>query len=54
MKVKYDDEKNAYIVELDCCESVIFINTDDIVEVRRIFVEQMTRLFNDALCEQLK
>ena len=54
MKVKYDDEKSAYLVKLDCCESVTFLNTDDIVEARQIFVEHMTRLFNDAICEQLK
>ena len=54
MKVKYDDEKSAYLVELDCCESITFLNTDDIVEARKIFIEHMTRLFNDAICEQLK
>ena len=53
MKVIYDNEKNAYFIELENFESPLFVNTDDIIKVREYFIKHMTFLFNDAVNEQL-
>lgn len=54
MKVIYDDKQQAYIVELENFESPLFINTDDIVEAKKYFIEHMTFLFDETIREQLK
>lgn len=54
MKVIYDNEQQAYLVEFERFESPVFINTDDVVEARECFIKQMTFLFNNAVNEQLK
>lgn len=53
MKVIYDDEQGAYLVELEECENVTFVNTDDIVKAREYFIKHMTTLFNDAVSDAL-
>ena len=52
MKVIYDDKAKVFIVINEEIET--FINTDDIVEARKIYLERMEWLFNDAVCERLK
>ena len=54
MKIIYDGKECRYIANLEDYENITILNTDDIVEAREYFVEHMTSLFNNALCEQLK
>ena len=54
MRIIYGEREEAYFIELSKEESVTIINTDDIVEARKYFIENMTRLFNDAVNKQLK
>ena len=54
MKIIYDQEREVYIVKIADTESAMVLNTQDIAEARDEFVRFMTRLFNDAICEQLK
>ena len=54
MKVIYDNKREEYLVKLEDFENETLINTDDIVEARKYFIENMTRLFNDAVNKQLK
>ena len=54
MKVIYDDIQEIYIIKLEGYDNVYLANTNDIVEARDYFIENMKRLFNNAICEQLK
>lgn len=54
MKVIYDNEAGNYLIVMDPRENVTCVNTDDIVKAREYFIDNMTYLFNDAVCEQLK
>lgn len=54
MKVIYDDERHAYLITFEDFDKPLFINTDDIVEVREYLVEHIIFQFNSALQEQLK
>lgn len=53
MNVVYDKKVNGYLVELESAEATTFINTDDVAEARKIFIERMTWLFNMSICEKL-
>ena len=52
MKVIYDDKTKAFIVINEEIET--FINTDDIVEARKIYLERTEWQFNDAVRKRLK
>jgi hypothetical protein len=52
VKVIYDNKEHIFIVINE--ETETFINTDDIVEARNIYLERMEWLFNNAVCERLK
>jgi hypothetical protein len=52
MKVIYDNKEHIFIVINEEIETLI--NTDDIVEARKIYLERMEWLFNDAVRERLK
>lgn len=54
MKIIYDDKEDRYIVNLENYENIVVLNTNDIVEARKYFIENMTLLFNNAIREQLK
>ena len=54
MKVIYESDKEMYGVEIEHPENLIWINTKDITEAKEQFVNSMTMLFNDAVCEALK
>lgn len=54
MKIIYDNKDNVYVVKVENLESVVYVNTDDIVEVRNRFIERMTKYFNDAISRQCK
>ena len=54
MKVIYDNERKMYAVSIEPLETTTLINSNDIVEVRKEFVEKMTWLFNQAICDKLK
>jgi len=54
MQVIYDDSKEVYLVKMNDPETTIWINSKDIVEARKIFIDHMTYMFNNAVCEQLK
>lgn len=54
MKVIYDNRESRYIVNLEDYENIIVLNTSDIVEARKYFIDHMTSLFNSAVSEQLK
>lgn len=53
MKVIYDKHQEMYAVILEHPETATFVHTKDIVEAREVFIDCMTRLFNDAICEKL-
>ena len=53
MKIIYDNEQHGYLITLEDFDKPLFINTDDIVEVRDYLVEHMVLQFNNALQEQL-
>lgn len=52
MKVIYDDKVKVFIVINEEIET--FINTNNIVEARKIYLERMEWLLNDAVRERLK
>ena len=52
MKVIYDNKADIFIVINEEIET--FINTNDIVEARKIYLERIEWLFNDAVRERLK
>ena len=52
MKIIYDSEANVYIVKVEDFETLTYVGTDDIVEAREMFIEKMTKLFNDAVSRQ--
>lgn len=54
MQVVYDNSQGVYIVKINGPTTEIFINSTDIVEAREIFIDEMARMFNHAVCEQLK
>ena len=54
MKVVYNDKHESYIVLIEPMETETCINTSDIVEARKIFIEHMNILFNRAICENSK
>lgn len=54
MKIIYDNKSEAYHITLEYPETEIYIGTDDIVEVRTMFIERMQELFNQAIRDNLK
>lgn len=54
MKVVFNNIENAYIAEFEYYEMKTLLNTNDIVEARKYFIEHMTTMFNNAVKEQLK
>jgi hypothetical protein len=54
MKIIYDQERQVYVIKIADTETIIVLNTQDIAQARDEFISFMTRLFNDAICEQLK
>lgn len=54
MKIVYDQEREVYIIKIAATESAMVFSTKDIAEARDEFVRFMTKLFNEAICEQLK
>lgn len=54
MKVIYDNKSKMYGVIIEPGEAETIINTDDIVECRKEFVERMIWMFNNAVCDKLK
>jgi hypothetical protein len=54
MKIVYGEREQAYFIQLSEAESVTVVNTSDIVEERKYFIDSMTRLFNDAINKRLK
>ena len=54
MQVIYDGSQDVYLVKMEYPDTVVYINSNDIVEAREIFIEHMTAMFNNAVCEQLE
>ena len=54
MQVIYDSSKEVYLVKICDPETITWINSKDIVEARKIFIDHMTHMFNSAVCERLK
>lgn len=54
MRIIYDDKVHLYGVCLEPPDTVMWLNTSDIAEARTMYVERLTKLFNEAVCEQLK
>ena len=52
MKVIYDDTAKVFIIINE--ETETFINTTDIVEARKIYLERMEWQFNSAVRDKLK
>lgn len=52
MKVIYDNKEHIFIVINEEVETLI--NTDDIVEARKLYLERMEWQFNDAVREKLQ
>ena len=54
MKVIYDNKQHGYIITFESDDRLpLFVNADDIVEVRDHFIKHMIWEFNNALQEQL-
>lgn len=53
MKIMYDEGQETYAAKLEDSEMVTLMNTDDIVEARKYFIENMISLFNNAVREQI-
>ena len=53
MKITYDDKARVYGVSITHPDTLTWYNTSDIVELRELFIERMTELFNEAICKQL-
>lgn len=54
MKVIYEPYEGLYLVKIEYPETLTWINTRDITVAKEKFIESMTELFNDAICEALK
>lgn len=54
MKIIFDDRQNCYFILIEYPETETWINTSDIVKAREEFVERMTWMFNETVCEKLK
>lgn len=54
MKVIYDNKQEMYLVTIEPTETETWINTSDIVEVKKEFVDRMAWMFNNAIAEKLK
>ena len=54
MKIIYDNEQEMYLVTIEPTETETWINTFDIVEARKEFIERMAWMFNNAIAEKLK
>lgn len=54
MKIAYEEKEELYYVTLSNEEGVTIIHTNNIVEARDYFIENMTRLFDDAVNKRLK
>lgn len=53
MKIIYDANQEVYIVKLEYPDTITLFKTNDIVEVRKEFINCMTNLFNDEVNKQL-
>lgn len=51
MRVFYDNEESKYLIINE--ETAIWVNTDDIVEARKLLLERITHQFNDAVSDKL-
>lgn len=51
MKVIYDNEEEKFLIINE--ETATWINTNDIVEAREMFVERIIQQFNDAISKKL-
>jgi hypothetical protein len=52
MKIVYDTKDNIYIVKVEYPETEIWISTNDIAKARSEFVERMTQVFDNAVCDK--
>lgn len=54
MKIIYDEKREMYLIQISDEEAETWIDTNDIVEAREKFIEQMIWLFNQTICDSLK
>ena len=54
MKIVYNDKSDIYRIDLIYPETEIYIKANDITEARKIFIERMAWLFDEAVSEKLK
>lgn len=54
MKIVYNDKSDIYSIDLMYPETEIYIKANDITEARKIFIERMAWLFDEAVREKLK
>lgn len=54
MRVIYDDASRVIIVKIEDLETVTTLNTTDIAEARKWFLQCMEDMFNNAVISKLK
>jgi hypothetical protein len=52
MEIIYDNSQGRYFVILDKPEGNLAIDADNIVKAKEIYIEHMTRLFDDTVNER--
>ena len=54
MKIVYNKKYGIYRIDLEYPETEIYIKSDNITEVKDIFIANMSWLFEETIREQLK
>jgi hypothetical protein len=54
VKISYDKILNVYFIKIEYPETEIHLSAEDVVGAREIFIEHMTKLFDDAINNKLK
>jgi hypothetical protein len=54
MLIAYNEKSDIYRIDIMYPETEIYIKAEDIVQARKIFIERMTWMFEEAVRERLK
>lgn len=54
MLIAYNEKSDIYRIDIMYPETEIYIKAEDIVQARKIFIERMTWMFDEAVRERLK
>ncbi len=54
MKIIYDDKSDLYRIDLEYPEIELYVDADNVVELRERFINAMTSLFDHTIQNSLK